>query len=124
MNQCIIMNSKKSSAAPGDPVVARPGGALDRRAFDVVNYADFTAARGEHFHPLADAVDARARAVQAVSGLSIHPFSIPRGSLALGGSRLRRELVAVRPGLFDTTGGRVQVEGGVREGDRVVVPSP
>jgi peptidoglycan hydrolase-like protein with peptidoglycan-binding domain len=34
-----------------------------------------------------------------------------------------RELVAVKLGLFDTTGGRVEVEGGVREGDRVVVPS-
>jgi hypothetical protein len=36
----------------------------------------------------------------------------------------RRELVAVQLGLFDTGGGRVQVEGGVREGDQVVVPSP
>jgi hypothetical protein len=35
----------------------------------------------------------------------------------------RRELVAVRVGLFDTTGGRVQVEGDLREGDRVAVPS-
>ena len=35
----------------------------------------------------------------------------------------RRELVAVRLGLFDTAGGRVQVDGDVREGDRVVVPS-
>jgi hypothetical protein len=35
----------------------------------------------------------------------------------------RRELVAVRVGLFDTAGGRVQVEGDLREGDRVVVPS-
>jgi peptidoglycan hydrolase-like protein with peptidoglycan-binding domain len=35
----------------------------------------------------------------------------------------RRELVAVKLGLFDTVGGRVQVEGGVREGDHVVVPS-
>jgi hypothetical protein len=35
----------------------------------------------------------------------------------------RRELVAVTLGLFDTAGGRVQVEGDVREGDRVVVPS-
>jgi hypothetical protein len=35
----------------------------------------------------------------------------------------RRELVAVTLGLFDTAGGRVQVEGGVREGDSVVVPS-
>lgn len=36
----------------------------------------------------------------------------------------RRELVAVRLGLFDTAGGRVQVDGRLREGDRVVVPSP
>jgi hypothetical protein len=35
----------------------------------------------------------------------------------------RRELVAVKLGLFDTTAGRVQVEGDLREGDRVVVPS-
>jgi peptidoglycan hydrolase-like protein with peptidoglycan-binding domain len=35
----------------------------------------------------------------------------------------RRELVAVRPGLFDTAGGRVEVEGDLREGDSVVVPS-
>jgi peptidoglycan hydrolase-like protein with peptidoglycan-binding domain len=36
----------------------------------------------------------------------------------------RRELVGVDLGLFDTAGGRVQVEGDLREGDRVVVPSP
>ena len=35
----------------------------------------------------------------------------------------RRELVAVQLGLFDTGGGRVQVEGELRAGDRVVVPS-
>ena len=35
----------------------------------------------------------------------------------------RRELVAVTLGLFDTGGGRVQVEGDVRAGDAVVVPS-
>jgi peptidoglycan hydrolase-like protein with peptidoglycan-binding domain len=35
----------------------------------------------------------------------------------------RRELVAVNLGLFDTSGGRVQVEGELRVGDRVVVPS-
>ncbi len=35
----------------------------------------------------------------------------------------RRELVAVKLGLFDTTGGRVEVEGGLHEGDEVVVPS-
>lgn len=36
----------------------------------------------------------------------------------------RRGLVAVQLGLFDTTGGRVQVQGALHEGDRVVVPSP
>jgi multidrug efflux pump subunit AcrA (membrane-fusion protein) len=35
----------------------------------------------------------------------------------------RRELVAVKLGLFDTGGGRVQVEGNLRAGDSVVVPS-
>jgi len=35
----------------------------------------------------------------------------------------RRELVAVKLGLFDTGGGRVQVEGDLRPGDSVVVPS-
>ena len=35
----------------------------------------------------------------------------------------RRELVSVRLGLFDTGGGRVQVEGDLRAGDRVLVPS-
>ena len=35
----------------------------------------------------------------------------------------RRGLVAVKLGLFDTAGGRVQVEGDLREGDRVVVGS-
>jgi multidrug efflux pump subunit AcrA (membrane-fusion protein) len=35
----------------------------------------------------------------------------------------RRELVAVRLGLFDSGDGRVQVDGDVREGDHVVVPS-
>jgi hypothetical protein len=36
----------------------------------------------------------------------------------------RRELVAVKLGVFDTAGGRVQVEGDLRVGERVVVPSP
>ena len=35
----------------------------------------------------------------------------------------RRELVPVKLGLFDTVGGRVQVEGELAEGDQVVVPS-
>jgi hypothetical protein len=35
----------------------------------------------------------------------------------------RRELVAVKLGLFDTTSGRVAVEGALHEGDQVVVPT-
>jgi peptidoglycan hydrolase-like protein with peptidoglycan-binding domain len=35
----------------------------------------------------------------------------------------QRELVAVELGLFDTADGRVEVEGDLREGDHVVVPS-
>jgi peptidoglycan hydrolase-like protein with peptidoglycan-binding domain len=35
----------------------------------------------------------------------------------------QRELVAVELGLFDTADGRVEVEGDLHEGDRVVVPS-
>lgn len=35
----------------------------------------------------------------------------------------RRDLVSVRVGLFDTADGRVQVEGDLRVGDRVAVPS-
>ena len=37
-----------------------------------------------------------------------------------GGSRVQ---VAVEVGLLDTTAGRVQVEGALHEGERVVVPS-
>ncbi|MEO3786682.1 peptidoglycan-binding protein [Actinocorallia sp. B10E7] len=36
----------------------------------------------------------------------------------------RRELVAVKLGLFDTANGRVQITGDLAEGDQVVVPSP
>jgi hypothetical protein len=35
----------------------------------------------------------------------------------------RRELVAVKLGLFGTAGGRVQVEGDLRQGDQVVMPA-
>jgi multidrug efflux pump subunit AcrA (membrane-fusion protein) len=35
----------------------------------------------------------------------------------------QRELVAVTLGLFDTAGGRVQVDGDLHPGDHVVVPS-
>jgi hypothetical protein len=56
--------------------------------------------------------------VTALVGKSGGGFAV---ELARGGGR--RELVAVTVGLFDTGGGRVQVQGDLRAGDRVVVPS-
>jgi Putative peptidoglycan binding domain len=49
---------------------------------------------------------------------------MPGGGLAVELERPggRRELIAVKLGLFDTADGRVQVDGRLREGDRVVVP--
>jgi multidrug efflux pump subunit AcrA (membrane-fusion protein) len=56
--------------------------------------------------------------VTALVGKSGGGFAV---EVVRGGGR--RELVAVTLGLFDTGGGRVQVEGELREGDHVVVPS-
>lgn len=56
--------------------------------------------------------------VTALIGKSGGGFAV---ELARGGGR--RELIAVTVGLFDTGGGRVQVQGDLRAGDRVVVPS-
>src|SRR5262249_6641934 len=55
--------------------------------------------------------------VTALVGRSGGGFAV---ELVRGG---RRDLVAVTLGLFDTGGGRVQVEGDLRAGDRVAVPS-
>jgi hypothetical protein len=56
--------------------------------------------------------------VTALVGRSGGGFAV---EVARGGGR--RDLVAVTLGLFDTAGGRVQVEGDLREGDQVAVPS-
>jgi hypothetical protein len=56
--------------------------------------------------------------VTAIVGRSGGGFAV--GVVRDGG---RREPVAVKLGLFDSAGGRVQVEGDLRVGDRVVVPS-
>jgi hypothetical protein len=56
--------------------------------------------------------------VTALVGRSGGGFAV---EVARGGGR--RELVAVTVGLFDTADGRVQVEGDLREGDPVAVPS-
>jgi hypothetical protein len=56
--------------------------------------------------------------VTAIVGRSGGGFAVE--AVRAGG---QRELVAVKLGLFDTAGGRVQVEGDLRVGDQVVVPS-
>jgi peptidoglycan hydrolase-like protein with peptidoglycan-binding domain len=56
--------------------------------------------------------------VTALVGKSGGGFAV---EVVRGGGR--RELVAVGLGLFDTANGRVEVEGDIDEGDRVVVPS-
>jgi peptidoglycan hydrolase-like protein with peptidoglycan-binding domain len=61
--------------------------------------------------------DALSVPVTALVGKSGGGFAVE----VIRGAR-RRELVAVKLGLFDTAGGRVQVEGDLREGDHVVVP--
>jgi peptidoglycan hydrolase-like protein with peptidoglycan-binding domain len=62
--------------------------------------------------------DAVSVPVTALVGKSGGGFAV---AVVRGGGR--RELVAVQLGLFDTGGGRVQVDGDVRAGDDVVVPS-
>jgi Putative peptidoglycan binding domain len=56
--------------------------------------------------------------VTAIVGKSGGGFAVE--AVRAGG---RRELVAVKLGLFDTAGGRVQVEGDLRQGEHVVVPA-
>lgn len=55
--------------------------------------------------------------VTAIVGKSGGGFAVE--VVRVGG---RRELIAVKLGLFDATAGRVQIEGDVHVGDRVVVP--
>jgi peptidoglycan hydrolase-like protein with peptidoglycan-binding domain len=62
--------------------------------------------------------DALSVPVTALVGKSGGGFAV---EVVRGGGR--REQVAVKLGLFDTTGGRVQVAGELRAGDHVVVPS-
>jgi len=101
------------------------GGAADATIPTSIGLDDPRAARGLDRAPvgveIAIAGVARALSVPvtALVGRAGGGFAVE--AVRAGG---RRELVAVRVGLFDTAGGRVQVEGALRAGDRVAVPSP
>ncbi|MCW2995792.1 MAG: hypothetical protein JWQ18_3287 [Conexibacter sp.] len=100
------------------------GGAADATIPTSIGLDDPRAARGLDRAPVA---------VEITTDGVEHALSVPVTALvgkAGGGfavevvrSGERRDLVAVRVGLFDTADGRVQVEGTLRAGDRVAVPS-
>jgi hypothetical protein len=100
------------------------GGAADATIPTYISLDDPGRARGLDKAPVgvvittAGVASALSVPVTALVGKSGGGFAVE--AVRAGG---RRDLVAVRVGLFDTAGGRVQVEGDLREGDRVAVPS-
>ena len=124
--------------AGGQPVDHRQGGA-GRERYPGPSWTRCEA-RGRHHprlrHPRRPGQGRRARAglgsVEITTAGVENALSVPVTAIvgnAGGGFAVevvrdhRRELVAVRLGLFDTGDGRVQVEGDLSEGDHVVVPS-
>ena len=103
-------------------VARAPGGRGAATVPAYVRLDDPHAARG---------LDRAAVRVEITTAGVARALSVPVTAITGGGSAVeavragaRRERVAVELGLFDSAGGRVQVEGALREGDRVVVPSP
>jgi len=109
------------TAAPAGP----GGGAADATIPTLIGLDDPGRARGLGEAPVgvvittAGVASALSVPVTALVGRAGGGFGVE--VVRAGG---RRDLVPVRVGLFDTAGGRVQVTGAVRAGDRVVVPSP
>jgi peptidoglycan hydrolase-like protein with peptidoglycan-binding domain len=103
----------------------RNAGAADATIPTFVGLDDPSRARGLDRAPVgvqittAGVADALSVPVTALVGRSGGGYAV---EVARAGGR--RELVAVTVGLFDAADGRVQVEGHLREGDPVVVPSP
>ena len=90
-----------------------------------ISLDDPGAARGLESAPVQ--VDVMTKGVE--SALSVPVIALvgkSGGGLAVEVVRAdgRRELVAVRVGVFDDAHGRVEVEGDLRQGEHVVVPSP
>jgi hypothetical protein len=100
------------------------GGAADATIPTYISLDDPGRARGLDKAPVqvdiatAGVDDALSVPVTALVGRSGGGFAVE--VVRAGG---RRDLVAVHVGLFDTAGGRVQVDGDLRAGERVAVPS-
>jgi multidrug efflux pump subunit AcrA (membrane-fusion protein) len=115
-----VIGFGRVAQAPAGP----DGSAADATIPAFVSLDDPDQARGldrapVHVDVTTDGVrDALSVPVTALAGRSGGGFAVE--VVRAGG---RREPVAVRLGLFDTAGGRVQVEGALRAGDHVVVPS-
>jgi hypothetical protein len=109
----VVAGPAGPNGEPGDPVIPVS-----------VSLDDLAKARGQEEVPVQVDItttgvdDALSVPVTALVGRSGGGFAVE--VVRAGG---RRELVAVTVGLFDTTAGRVQVDGVLREGERVVVPS-
>jgi multidrug efflux pump subunit AcrA (membrane-fusion protein) len=89
-----------------------------------ISLDDPGAARGLESAPVQ--VDVMTKGVESVLSVPVTALvGKAGGGLAVEVVRAggQRELVAVRAGLFDDAHGRVEVEGALRQGERVVVPS-
>lgn len=102
---------------------AQGGGVADATIATFVGLDDPAKARGFDKAPVgveittAGVAKALSVPVTALVGRSGGGFAVEVARVG------RRALVAVRVGLFDTAGGRVQVEGDLQPGDQVAVPS-
>jgi hypothetical protein len=146
--QLALDPSQKSEVSRGDPAqITLPGntsvtGKIDRLGRVVQVTEGKNGAAGSAFIPVYISLDDPAKArgldrapvqVEITTKGVENALSVPvtaivgrsGGGFAVDVVRTdgRRELVAVKLGLFDSAGGRVQVEGDLRVGDRVVVPS-
>lgn len=115
-----VVGFGRIAEAPG----AQDSGAAEATIPTYIRLVDPSKARGLDRAPVQ--VDIRTAGVE--SALSVPVTALvgrSGGGFAVEVVRdgARRELVAVTVGLFDTADGRVQVQGELRAGDRVVVPS-
>jgi hypothetical protein len=99
------------------------GGAAEATIPTSISLDDPSRARGFDRAPVG--VDITTAGVKSALSVPVTALVGTSGGFAVEVARAgeRRDLVAVRIGLFDTADGRVQVEGDLRPGDHVAVPS-